>query len=502
MAVTSYYLAFDLGASSGRAVLGRFDGQRLKLEEVHRFTNGPVRILDHLHWDVLRLFDEIKRGLAKCAARHKQLDGIGIDTWGVDFGLLSPTGELLGLPYHYRDTHTRGMMKAALQRVSRAEIYAQTGIQFMELNTLNQLLALQTGPSTLLDSADMLLFMPDLLNYWLTGVKHSEYSIASTSQLYAATGDGWATDLITRLGLPLAIMPPVAPPGTDVGNLLSSIVEETGLAPTTVIAPACHDTACAVAATPGHGNRWAYISSGTWSLVGVEIPAPICTAEALADNFTNESGVANTIRFLKNVAGLWLVQECRRTWAAQGRAFSYEQLTQMAADSPPRVSLVDPDDPSFTEPGDMPGRIRDYCAETGQPVPQSPGEVIRCALDSLALTYRTNITLLERLTGRTVETIHIVGGGVNNRLLCQLTANATGRPVVAGPAEATAAGNVMVQALARGQVSSLEEVRAVIARSTQLRHYEPEQTSEWDRTHQSLQGILSARGPSWKGRGG
>jgi len=492
MAATSNYLAFDLGASSGRAILGRFDGAKLHLEEVHRFSNGPVQLLDHLHWDVLGLFASITTGMSKCALEQKQLDGIGIDTWGVDYGLLSPAGELLGLPFHYRDVRTRGMMAEALRRAGREDIYARTGIQFMELNTLYQLLSVATTDRSLLDATDRLLFMPDLLAYWLTGKKQSEHSIASTSQLYDVAGGCWATDLMSKLGLPGEIMPPVSQPGSVVGDVGTAIIEKTGLRATRVLAPACHDTGSAVAAVPAHGDDWAYISSGTWSLVGVELAEPIRTPEALAENFTNEGGVAGSVRFLKNVAGLWLVQECKRMWENQGDSVSFERLAEMAARAPERACFVDPDDPRFAEPGDMPRRIQDYCAATGQSVPQTQGGIVRCALESLALKYRKNLTLVERLTGRSVKVVHIVGGGVNNELLCQLTADVSGRPVVAGPAEATAAGNVMIQALACGRVSSLDEARRVIAESTQLRHHEPRQPAAWDEANQRFERILSA----------
>jgi len=492
MAAIANYLAFDLGASSGRAVLGMFDGEKVKLEEVHRFENGPVRVLDHLHWDVLGLFEEIKTGLAKCATRQNRLDGIGIDTWGVDFGLLSASGELLGMPYHYRDGRTRGMFEEAFRRVPREDIYAQTGIAFMELNTLYQLLALSMRSGELLRSAERLLFMPDLLNYWLTGVMQSEYSIASTSQLYDTVRGQWAEGLMGKLGLPVDIMPMVSNPGTIVANLLPGVANETGLAPTVVIAPACHDTGSAVAAVPAHGEGWAYISSGTWSLVGCEIPEPIRTPDALAENFTNEGGVSKTVRFLKNVAGLWLVQECQRTWESQGESISHEKLAQMAAASATGACFVDPDDARFADPGDMPKRIREYCAASGQPVPQGKGEVVRCALESLALKYRMNLTELGRITGRPIAVVHVVGGGVRNEVLCQLTADVTGKPVVAGPAEATAIGNLMVQALARGHVSSLDEVRQVVARSSELRHYEPAGTGTWDEAYRRFEVLCAS----------
>ena len=479
MAATSNYLAFDLGASSGRAVLGRFDGRRLELEEIHRFENGPVRILDRLHWNPVDLFAHLKASLAACAARNVKLDGVGIDTWGVDFGLLSRSGELLGLPYHYRDRRTRGMLDEAFKRVPRSEIYAATGIQFMELNTAYQLLAASIETPEIFSVADKLLFMPDLLNYWLTGRAQSEYTIASTSQLFRADGTGWAVDLIEKLGLPTHIFQDVISPATKIGPLLPSIAEDTGHRGVNVIAPACHDTGSAVAAVPAQGDNWAYISSGTWSLIGVELEEPICNEAALAANFTNEGGVNDTIRFLKNVSGLWLVQESRRTWAAAGEEHTFAELTALAAAAPPQRAFINPDDPRFAEPCDMPQRIRDYCAETGQPVPADKGQLIRCILESLALTYATNLETLETLTGRRVDTLHIVGGGCQNKLLCQLTANTTGKPVIAGPAEATAAGNVMIQALANGRVGSLEEVREVIAASTTLERYEVDAGVDW-----------------------
>ena len=493
MATTSDYLAFDLGASSGRAVLGRFDGKRIALEEVHRFENGPVRILDQLRWNVADLFTQIKTGLAACAAQNVTLDGVGIDTWGVDFGLLSREGELLGLPYHYRDRRTRGLLDEAFKRIPRSKLYAATGIQFMELNTAYQLLAASIQTPDLLAAADKLLFMPDLLNYWLTGRAQSEYTIASTSQLFLADGHGWASDVIQRLGLPERIFQDVIAPATTIGPLLPGVAEETGLRQINVIAPACHDTGSAVAAVPAQGDDWAYISSGTWSLVGVELADPICNEAALAANFTNEGGVNGTIRFLKNVSGLWLVQEARRSWAAAGEEHSFAELTALAAAAPPQRTFVNPDDPRFAEPGDMPQRIRDYCAETGQPVPADKGALVRCILESLALTYATNLDTIEKLTGRRIGVVHIVGGGCQNKLLCQLTADVTGKPVIAGPAEATAAGNVMIQALANGGVGSLEEVREVVAASTTLEQYEADRSVDWEEARGRFEGIRGHR---------
>jgi rhamnulokinase len=479
MGAAANYLAFDLGASSGRAVLGTFDGERLSLEEIHRFTNRPMAIQDKLYWNAFGLFEEIKTAIARCTQRRVNLDGIGIDTWGVDFALLGPGGELLEMPRHYRDRRTRGVMARAFERVPRARIYEQTGIQFLPFNTLYQLLAVAEGSARLLNLADRLLFMPDLFAYWLTGEAKSERTIASTSQMLNARTGQWDVDLLEALGLPERIMPAVERTGTVGGALLPEVADEVGQASTSLIHTACHDTAAAVGAVPAKGENWAYISSGTWSLVGMELAAPLISPETLRADFTNEAGVGGTTRFLRNVAGLWLVEECRRTWASQGQSYSYERLGQMAGAAPPFRSFIDPDDPRFVEPGDVPDRIRAYCRETGQPVPDSPGAVVRCALESLALKYGSVVETLERLTQRTITVIHIVGGGVRNELLSQFTANATGRAVIAGPAEATAAGNVMVQAMARGQVSSLEQLREVVRASSELKCYEPRDVGAW-----------------------
>lgn len=477
---TSNYLAFDLGASSGRGVLGSFDGSRLSLKVLHRFTNGPVTLPGGLHWDTPKIFEEIKRGLTACKAAGVVPDAMGIDTWGVDYGLVAPTGELLGLPHHYRDPRTHEMMEEAFGRVPRDEIYRRTGIQFMALNTVYQLLAdLKAGDGRLASAATMLL-TPNLLNYWLTGARGAEESIASTTQLYDPVRRAWDFELIERLRLPRRIFPEIVAPGTTVGPLSKEVAEELGVARIPVIAPGCHDTASAVAAVPGIGDDWAYISSGTWSLVGMELPAPVCTPEALAANFTNEAGVAGTTRFHKNVAGLWLVQECQRVWAAQGNQYDHDQLIALATKAKPLAALIDPDDERFGEFGDMPARIRQYCAEHGQGVPDSDGALVRCALESLALKYRVVIDLVEKVTGRRVRTVHLVGGGVNNTLLCQFTADATGRTVIAGPVEATAAGNVMVQAMGQGRVSSLRQIREVVGASTELKRYEPLWARGWD----------------------
>lgn len=487
MAQTRNYLAFDLGAESGRAVLGRLDGRTLRIETLHRFGNGPVRIGKHLYWDVLRLWTELKAGLAAYRAAHGvDLAGLGLDTWGVDFGLLDAHDELLGNPHHYRDVRTEGMLEAAFARVSREDIFAATGIQFMEINTLYQLLALRLQGSPMLDVAKTFLMIPDLLNYWLTGVRVSEFSIATTTQFYDPRAHDWARGLLERLDLPTDILPPIVQPGEQLGTLLPEIGAEVGLGAVPVIAPACHDTGSAVAAVPATGDSFAYLSSGTWSLMGVETREPVIDAQSLALNFTNEGGVCGTIRLLKNIMGLWLVQECRRTWAVQGRELSYDEITQLAAAAPPFGPLVDPDHHDFLRPADMPRRIVEYCQRTGQRVPQSDGEIARCALESLALKYRWTLERLEQLQGRRLEVIHVVGGGSQNRLLCQLTADATQRVVVAGPVEATATGNVLMQAIAGGELNSLAEARQVVRQSFDLVTYEPGSASGWDEAYARL----------------
>ncbi|MFQ5812587.1 MAG: rhamnulokinase family protein, partial [Anaerolineae bacterium] len=374
------FLAFDLGASSGRAMLGQFDGERIRLSEVHRFPNGPVRLPDgggtghRLHWDVLRLWTEIKRGLALAVQEHgADLAGVGLDTWGVDFGLLDRDGALVSNPYHYRDSRTDGMLDEAFRRVPRAEIFEQTGIQFMQLNSLYQLLAMVVGRSPALDIADTFLTMPDLFNYWLTGRKVCEFSIATTTQCYDPRQGDWAIPLLERLGIPTHIFPEIVPPGAVLGQLLPAVAEEVGVSGLPVIAPACHDTGCAVAAVPAEGPGFAWISSGTWSIMGAELPEPVINEQSLAFNFTNEGGVCGTFRFSRNIMGLWLVQECRRTWARAasltGEELSYDELTQMASQAAPLRSVVDPDYSEFLKPGDMPARIRAFCRMTDQPVP-------------------------------------------------------------------------------------------------------------------------------------
>ena len=484
MGAAQQFLAFDLGAESGRGVLGHFDGEKLKLEELHRFPNGGIRVLDSLHWDVLRLWNEIKAALSICSHRNIGLSGIGIDTWGVDFALLGRSDVLLGFPYHYRDSRTDGMLKEAFRRLPREILFERSGCQFLQINTLYQLLSMVVQQSPLLEIAETFLMIPDLFNFWLTGRKVCEFTNATTTQFYDPRRQQWSTEICTALGLRADLLPEIVQPGTQLGTLLPSVAAETGLPEIPVIAPACHDTGSAVAAVPAAGERWAYISSGTWSLMGIEVSEPIVTEQALALNFTNEGGVEQTFRFLKNIMGLWLVQECRRTWAQAGNELSYSQMTQLAEDAAPFSALVDPDDDSFLAPGNMPSRIIDYCKRTGQLSPSDEGEILRCALESLALKYRWVLKQLEAVRGHSVDVIHIVGGGAQNQILCQFTTDATGIPVIAGPTEATAIGNIVVQAIACGLIGSIAEAREIIRRSFNAITYAPQDSQDWNQAYE------------------
>ena len=479
------YLAVDLGAESGRVVLGRFDGRRVSLEEIHRFPNLPVRLPDGLHWDVLRILHEIKEGLAK-AVRGEKIEGVGVDSWGVDFGILDRDGALVSNPYHHRDTRTEGMVDEALRLASRKEIYEVTGIQFLPINTLYQLLAMRRSP--LLEAAETLLLIPDLINYWLTGEKASEYTNATTTQLLDLQTGGWSQDLLKKLNLPFELFAPIVSPGTELGPVLPEVAEEIGAGPP-VFTVASHDTASAVVAVPAKSDDFAYISSGTWSLVGVETGSPVVTQEAIEANFTNEGGFAGTTRFLKNVMGLWILQECRRQWAREGHEYSYEELARIA-EGAPSGPLVDPDHPAFLAPGDMTARIRRFCEETGQAPPERPAEFARCVFESLALKYGHAIEQAQNLTGQRIETVNVVGGGSQNALLCQLTADAARLPVVAGPVEATAMGNVMVQAFAQKRVGSPEEIRAVVRDSFEASTYEPGDAEEWSGLRERFSKLL------------
>lgn len=483
------YLAIDLGAESGRAMLGTIADGKLSLEELHRFDNTPVRIPTGLYWDTLRLWHEIQQGLA-VAGRGRQLllDGIGVDTWGVDFALLDEAGALADNPRHYRDARNNGALERLFEAAPREEVFRQTGIQFLQINTLCQLHSAARANSAALGIARRLLFMPDLFSYWLTGVARAEVTIASTSQFYNPAKKCWATELLERLGLPTEILPEIVPSGTRLGTLRPDVAEATGLdAETEVYATASHDTASAVAAVPAEGADWCYISSGTWSLMGVELDRPVISEESLAQNLTNEVGAAGKIRLLKNIAGMWLLQECRRAWAAEGSEYGYGELAEMAAAARPFTAVIQPD--AFLEPGKMPERITDYCRGTGQVPPSGPGEMCRTILESLALRYRQVLEGLEGVLGRRIEAIHIVGGGSRNAVLNQLVANATSRRVVAGPAEATAAGNVLVQAIGSGYLSGLPEARGLVKRSFPVQVFAPARSEGWDAAYERFVGL-------------
>ncbi len=468
------YLALDLGAESGRAVLGRFDGQKLQVNDIHRFLNVPVRLQTGLYWNILQLFQEVRAGI-RAAQQQERIVSVGVDTWGVDFGLLDAHDVLLGNPVHYRDARTEGMQEKAFERVPREQIFEQTGIQFLPINTLFQLFSLAQRDDAALKSAATFLTVPDLLNFWLTGVKVCEFTNATTTQCFNPRSNNWALDVLSKLDIPTQMFPEVVPAGCRLGGLLED-------ASVSVLASASHDTASAVLGTPLRGLDSAYISSGTWSLVGVEVSAPVINADTLALNFTNEGGVGNTFRLLRNVIGLWLVQGIRRACVAPS---DYAALTQLATNAPPLQAVIDPDAPVFLRAENMVAAIRTYCLNTGQVAPHDVGALVRTALESLALRYRWVIECLERLTSRSLHTIHIVGGGANNALLCQMTADATGRVVLAGPTEATALGNLAMQAMASGSVASVAEARQLIADSFPPRAYVPDRSGDdWDAAYE------------------
>jgi len=473
VAEASTHLAFDLGAESGRAMRGDFDGTRVALGEVHRFHNRAVALPDGLYWDALGLHAEICAGLARLGTPAGSLRSIGIDSWGCDFGLIDADGVLVANPLSHRDGRGARAADTAFARVCAREIYETTGIQFLPFNTLFQLVALEQ--SAALRAAAQVLLIPDLLGYWLSGERRAEATNASTTQLLEVHSGDWAWELIARLGIDPGLLPGVIAPGTPVGRLLPQVAEETRLPATTpLIAVASHDTASAVVAVPFEpGTTAAYISSGTWSLVGVELTAPVLSEHARRANLTNERGFDGRVRLLKNVMGLWLVQECRRAWVARGSEPSYSDIVELARRSPVGGPLFDPDSPSLLAPGDMPARIREACARCGQPVPQERAVLIRAVFESLACKYRLVLEEIESVTGSSIEVVHVVGGGASNAFLCQLTADLTRRPVLAGPVEAAALGNIVVQLHAFGELASLAEMRALVRRSFDVRVYEP-----------------------------
>jgi len=481
MSEKKIYLAVDLGGGSGRVLAGEYDGKSIELHELSRFENRSLELPDGRHWNVTGIYLNILDGLKNAAKKYgRQPISVGIDTWGVDYGLLDKDGHLLGLPFQYRDHRTEGMMEKAFSMVPKKEIYEATGIQFMFFNSIFQLLSEVDRGSPILDVAEDILFTPDLLGYWLTGNKTQERSIVSTTQLYNPNTKDWDYSLIERLGLPKRLFNTISDPGDTLGELRKSLKQETGLKKLKVITVGGHDTASAVAAVPSQKKTPAFLSSGTWSLMGLELPEPIISEQSFKDAFTNEIGVNGTIRFLKNICGLWLIQESRRYWLDNGHDYSYADMAGLASKVAPFRSLIDPDDPRFTEAGNMPEKIQDYCRETKQQVPETPGETIRCIYESLALRYAEIWQKLPNYTDEMLDCLHIVGGGCQDKLLNQFTANALGTRVLAGPVEATGLGNIMAQMMADGVISTLAEGRAIVANSFPVETYEPTDTESWN----------------------
>lgn len=475
-------LAFDFGASSGRAILGSFDGEKITLKEVHRFSNDPVKVGHTFYWDVLRLFHEIKQGILK-AKQFGNIDSIGIDTWGVDFGLIDEKGYLLENPVHYRDERNVGMIDEARKYMSKTEMYDRTGIQFMEFNTLFQLLSIKKNRPELLERADKLLFMPDLFTYMLTDKKVSEYSIATTSQMVNIDTQDWDYELLRTMRIPAGILCDIVPAGSKTGYLRRSLRAELGLDRIPVISVCGHDTQSAITAIPSDQKDFAFISSGTWSLFGTELDEPVVNEKARKLNVTNEGGYNYTTAFLKNICGLWLIQESRRQWIREGTEYSYAELEQEALKAEPFKCFIDPDAPDFVAMGDMPSRVREFCKKTGQHVPETVGEVMRCIYESLAMKYKYVLAGIEDCTGKQYDRIHVMGGGTKDTFLCAMTASSCNRTVYAGPIEATVLGNVAVQLIASGDIKDISEARRIIAKGENLKTYEPVDADKWEEAY-------------------
>lgn len=485
-------LAFDYGASSGRAILGGFDGNKLTLNEVHRFSNDPVMVNGTFYWDVLRLYHEMKKGILECVkSGNGDIAGIGVDTWGVDFGLLGASGELLGNPVHYRDDRTEGIIEEVYKLMPKREIFERTGIAFQKFNTLYQLFAMKFSNSPVLEKASTLLFMPDLLRYFLTGEKLTEFTIASTSQMLDAKNGGWDISMLSKLGLPDNIFTEIINPGKVTGKVSKSVCEELGVGSIPVIAVAEHDTGSAVVSVPAEEGKYAYLSSGTWSLLGVELDKPIINDDIYNLNYTNEGGFNNTVRLLKNIMGLWIYQECRRDWEKKGETFSFDELDRMVTEAEPFVAFIDPDNDLFYSPGQMPDKIVEYCSRTGQRVPENKAQILRCVIESLALKYRQALEGLEKVVGYRIPVLHVVGGGCKNVILSQFTANAIGRPVKAGPVEATSTGNLACQLIALGEVANLSQARAVVRESFPTKNYLPEDGERWEEAYERFIKVVS-----------
>lgn len=482
-------LAFDFGASSGRAILGIFNGEKIELREVHRFSNDPVTINGTVYWDVQRLFFEIKQGILKAKAAGG-FDSIGIDTWGVDFGLLRKDGTLVENPVHYRDSRNDGMVEKSEKYMSRERLYDITGIQFMDFNTVFQLLSLKENRPYILEEADTLLFMPDLLNYMLSGVKSTEYSIATTSQMVDLKTKTWSEEVLGAFGIKKELLTPIAPTGAVIGQLSDDICEELGVPKADIISVAAHDTQSAITAAPCEYDDFVFVSCGTWSLFGTEVKEPIITEKSKALNVTNEGGYNYTTAFLKNICGLWLIQESRRQWIREGKEYSYAELEKLALECEPFKCFIDPDAPEFGTMGNLPERVREYCKKTGQYIPQTVGEIMRCIYESLALKYRLTFDGIKECTGKAYDRIHVMGGGTKDKLLLQMAAESCNVKVFGGPIEATALGNVAVQLMSSGAISDIKEARKIIANGENLKVYEPENSAEWETAYKKYVEII------------
>jgi len=483
------FLAIDIGASSGRAIIGSLKSGIVTLKEIHRFDNHMTQVHGRYHWDIYRIFDDIKKGMAEAVSQEETPVSIGIDTWGVDYGLLDEAGHILGLPFAYRDHRTDTAMEELFRIIPKEELYKLTGIQFLQFNTVFQLFAAVRDKLPSMQIARDLLFIPDLLNFLLSGIRKSEFSFVTTSQLFNPEKNAWASEVFDRIGVPISLMQEIVAPGTVIGKLTEEMVKETGMPRVDVTAVASHDTGSAIAAIPAEGDDFAYISSGTWSLMGIESKTPVISPESMKYNFTNEGGVCGTYRVLKNIMGLWLIQECRRIWAQSGEAYSFAALVRRAEASKPFKTQVDPDHPSLLNPNNMPGALASLARRANEPVMEDPGEFARCIFESLAFRYRQTLEELKQISDKEIRKIHIIGGGSHNELLCQFAANATGLPVIAGPAEGTALGNIMVQAMAQGEISSLSEIREVIRRSFEFKEFLPENVAEWDANYGKFQDV-------------
>ncbi len=482
------YIAIDLGAQSGRVMLGTVQPPCFSIEEIHRFDNVPLEQDGTIRWNFSSLMNHIKEGVAKaCRTASGPIVSIGVDSWGVDFGLIDSEGRLLENPYHYRDSRTDGMMEKAFERMGKRQMYDQTGIQFAQYNSVFQLLAMQSTQNITFLKAHKLLFIADLVAYHLCGEIFSEYSIASTSQFMDMRSGRWSQAVFEELDLPIDIMPEIVPTGTILGPLKPEIAEELGCPPIPVVAVASHDTASAIASVPSDGDDWVYLSSGTWSLMGIESKTPIINDLTFEFDFTNEGGVDNTLRVLKNIVGLWLVEECRRSWKQSGVELSYQQISDMVLSASAWAGFIDVSCADFFTPGDMPEKINRYLKKTNQQAVTGKGQMIRLILESLAFRYRWVLDKLETVRGKPVEEIHIVGGGIQNEILCQFTANATGRKVLAGPIEATASGNVLIQAIAAGQIKDLKGARKLVQNFVKPKEYTPCKQQEWKTHYQEIQ---------------